>query len=185
MQRTAPEVPDTPERRESCTRPGRSAGKRCWRSATRKRGPYPAHEGQGRTCSDDCPGQSDGTRLRRGTHGLAGSFLGPAFSSGSPHQSVTPSPPHQQQNETSVSHRKPAAAGAAWPRHQLPTTTGKPGAAQRRPGRQKAGSTMDYKQTLDNLEAMAVTMMETAQSIMDAVAIERAAIRCYTGEGVT
>lgn len=43
---------------------------------------------------------------------------------------------------------------------------------------------MDYTQTLENLEAMAETMMETAQSIMDAVAIERAAIRSFTGEGV-
>lgn len=43
---------------------------------------------------------------------------------------------------------------------------------------------MNYTQTLENLESIAETMLETAQSIMDAVALERAAIRSCTGEGV-
>lgn len=43
---------------------------------------------------------------------------------------------------------------------------------------------MDYTRTLDNLEIAAQQMIETAQEILDSVAIERAAIRNCTGKEV-
>lgn len=43
---------------------------------------------------------------------------------------------------------------------------------------------MEIQQTLDSLEIVAQEMIETAQNIMDAIAVERAAIRCCTGKEV-
>lgn len=47
-------------------------------------GPYPAHEGQGRTWFDDCPEQSDGPGSGRPSKDWRALFIGPAFSSGTP-----------------------------------------------------------------------------------------------------
>lgn len=62
---------------------------------------------------------------------IGGLFLRARLFLGKPPPERNPPPPaSDSRNETSFSLRQPAAAGAAWPRHHLPTTTGQPGAAR-------------------------------------------------------
>lgn len=81
MQRTAPEdPPGSADSGQSCGPPGRAPGKDVGGVRPGKPGgPYPAHEGQGRTWFDDCPEQSDGPGSGRPIRIGGPLFQGPPF----------------------------------------------------------------------------------------------------------
>lgn len=129
-------------------------GKQCWRSATLRCGPYPAHEDQGRTWFDDCPEQSDGARLRPPVR-IGGLFSRARLFLWNPHQQPTHPGYTILDNRTLFRHS--TRRGAAPPpglRHQQERRAQRSGDPPRENSKSPINRTTKTGRTLDSIEQM-------------------------------